>query len=50
MLGLLLGATVGGLFGMLVVVPLVAVAKIVFVFCWQRFVDYGDDLVGSDAN
>jgi predicted PurR-regulated permease PerM len=50
MLGLLLGATVGGLFGMLVVVPLVAVAKIVFVFCWQRFVDYGDDLVGSDAS
>jgi hypothetical protein len=28
----------------------VAVAKIVFVFCWQRFVDYGDDLVGSDAS
>jgi predicted PurR-regulated permease PerM len=50
MLGLLLGATVGGLFGMLVVVPLVGVAKIVFLFCWSRFVDYGADLVeGTQA-
>lgn len=48
MLALLLGATFGGLFGMLVVVPLVAVAKIVFLFCWSRFVDYGGDLVRSD--
>ena len=45
MLALLLGATVGGLFGMLVVVPLVGVAKIVFLFCWTRVVDYGDELV-----
>jgi predicted PurR-regulated permease PerM len=50
MLALLLGATVGGLFGMLVVVPLVAVAKIVFLFGWQRFVDYGDDLVDPDTS
>jgi predicted PurR-regulated permease PerM len=49
MLGLLLGATVGGLVGMRGVGTMVGVAKIVFVFCWQRFVDYGDDLVGSDA-
>jgi predicted PurR-regulated permease PerM len=49
MLALLLGATVGGLFGMLVVVPLVGVAKIVFLFCWARFVDYGADLVEGTA-
>jgi predicted PurR-regulated permease PerM len=45
MLALLLGATVGGLFGMLVVVPLIGVAKIVFLFSWTRLVDYGDELV-----
>jgi predicted PurR-regulated permease PerM len=50
MLALLLGAAGGGLFGMLVVVPLVAVAKIVFLFCWQRFVDYGDDLLVSEES
>jgi predicted PurR-regulated permease PerM len=50
MLALLLGATVGGLFGMLIVVPLVGVAKIIFLFCWARFVDYGADLVeGTQA-
>src|SRR6266508_1363025 len=47
MLALLVGASFAGLFGMLVIVPLVAVAKIVFLFLWSRYVDYGDDLVGG---
>jgi predicted PurR-regulated permease PerM len=45
MLALLVGASFAGLFGMLVIVPLVAVAKIVFLFLWSRYVDYGDELV-----
>jgi predicted PurR-regulated permease PerM len=49
MLALLVGASFAGLFGMLVIVPLVAVAKIVFLYLWSRYVDYGDDLVGGDA-
>jgi predicted PurR-regulated permease PerM len=44
MLALLVGASFAGLFGMLVVVPLVAVAKIVFLFIWSRYVDYGEEL------
>jgi predicted PurR-regulated permease PerM len=44
MLALLAGASFAGLFGMLVVVPLVAVAKIVFLFVWSKYVDYGDEL------
>ena len=44
MLALLVGASVAGLFGMLVIVPLVAVAKIVFLFIWSKYVDYGDEL------
>jgi predicted PurR-regulated permease PerM len=47
MLALLVGASFAGLFGMLVIVPLVAVAKIVFLFLWSRYVDYGDELVGG---
>jgi predicted PurR-regulated permease PerM len=50
MLALLLGATFGGLFGMLVVVPLVGVAKIVFMYLWAHFVDYGDDLIKSGSD
>jgi predicted PurR-regulated permease PerM len=50
MLALLLGATFGGLFGMLVVVPLVGVAKIVFLYCWAHFVDYGADLIQSESD
>ena len=45
MLALLVGASFAGLFGMLVIVPLVAVAKIVFLYMWSRYVDYGDELV-----
>jgi predicted PurR-regulated permease PerM len=45
MLALLVGASFAGLFGMLVIVPLVAVAKIVFLFLWSRYVSYGDELV-----
>jgi predicted PurR-regulated permease PerM len=45
MLALLVGASFAGLFGMLVIVPLVAVAKIVFLHLWARYVDYGDELV-----
>jgi predicted PurR-regulated permease PerM len=45
MLALLVGASFAGLFGMLVIVPLVAVAKIIFLFLWSRYVDYGDELV-----
>ena len=44
MLALLVGASFAGLFGMLVIVPLVAVAKIVFLFLWSKYVDYGDEL------
>jgi predicted PurR-regulated permease PerM len=44
MLALLVGASFAGLFGMLVVVPLVAVAKIVFLFIWSKYVDYGEEL------
>ena len=44
MLALLAGASFAGLFGMLVIVPLVAVAKIVFLFLWSKYVDYGDEL------
>jgi predicted PurR-regulated permease PerM len=47
MLALLVGASFAGLFGMLVIVPLVAVAKIVFLFLWSRYVDYGDELAGG---
>jgi predicted PurR-regulated permease PerM len=44
MLGLLVGASFAGLFGMLVIVPLIAVAKIVFLFIWSKYVDYGEEL------
>jgi predicted PurR-regulated permease PerM len=44
MLALLVGASFAGLFGMLIIVPLVAVAKIVFLFMWAKYVDYGDEL------
>jgi predicted PurR-regulated permease PerM len=44
MLALLAGASFAGLFGMLVIVPLVAVAKIVFLFIWSKYIDYGDEL------
>ncbi len=44
MLALLVGASFAGLFGMLVIVPLVAVAKIVFLYVWSKYVDYGDEL------
>jgi len=44
MLALLVGASFAGLFGMLVIVPLVAVVKIVFLFVWSKYVDYGDEL------
>ncbi|HJW61139.1 MAG TPA: AI-2E family transporter, partial [Actinomycetota bacterium] len=44
MLALLVGASFAGLFGMLVIVPLVAVAKIVFLFMWSKYIDYGDEL------
>jgi predicted PurR-regulated permease PerM len=44
MLALLVGASFAGLFGMLIIVPLVAVAKIVFLFMWSKYVDYGDEL------
>jgi predicted PurR-regulated permease PerM len=44
MLGLLVGASFAGLFGMLVIVPLIAVAKIVFLFMWSKYVDYGEEL------
>ena len=44
MLALLVGASFAGLFGMLVIVPLVAVAKIVFLFMWSKYVDSGEEL------
>jgi predicted PurR-regulated permease PerM len=44
MLALLVGASFAGLFGMLVIVPLVAVAKIVFLYVWSKYVDYGEEL------
>jgi predicted PurR-regulated permease PerM len=48
-LALLLGATFYGILGMLVAVPLVAAAKICFLFLWSRHVDYGEDLLGPAA-
>jgi predicted PurR-regulated permease PerM len=48
MLALLVGASFAGLVGMLVIVPLVAVAKIIFLFMWSRYVDYGDELTQGD--
>jgi predicted PurR-regulated permease PerM len=39
-----IGLPLAGLFAMLVIVPLVAVAKIVFLFLWSRYVDYGEEL------
>jgi predicted PurR-regulated permease PerM len=48
MLALLVGASFAGLFGMLVIVPLVAVVKIVFLFVWSKYVDYGDELTKGD--
>jgi predicted PurR-regulated permease PerM len=50
MLALLVGASFAGLFGMLLVVPLVAVAKIVFLFIWSRYVDYGEDLTARSPD
>jgi predicted PurR-regulated permease PerM len=50
MLALLVGASFAGLFGMLVIVPVVAVAKIVFLFMWSRYVDYGDELTQGDPD
>ena len=50
MLALLVGASFAGLFGMLVIVPLVAVAKLVFLHLWARHVDYGDELVQGAAD
>ena len=48
MLALLVGASFAGLFGMLVIVPLVAVVKIIFLFMWSKYVDYGDELTQGD--
>ena len=30
------------------IVPVVAVAKIVFLFIWSKYVDYGDELTQGD--
>jgi predicted PurR-regulated permease PerM len=49
MLALLVGASFAGLFGMLVVVPLVAMAKIIFLFIWSKYVAYGDELTRGNA-
>jgi predicted PurR-regulated permease PerM len=46
-LALLLGATFYGILGLLVAVPLVAAAKICFLYLWVRHVDYGADLVAA---
>ena len=50
MLALLVGASFAGLFGMLVVVPLVAMAKIIFMFIWSKYVDYGDELTQGNPD
>ena len=50
MLALLVGASFAGLFGMLVVVPLVAVAKIVFLYMWSKYVAYGDELTQGNPD
>ena len=50
MLALLVGASFAGLFGMLVVVPLVAVAKIVFLYMWSKYVAYGDELTQDNLD
>jgi predicted PurR-regulated permease PerM len=50
MLALLVGASFAGLFGMLVVVPLVAVAKIVFLYMWSKYVAYGGELTQDNLD
>ena len=50
MLALLVGASFAGLFGMLVVVPLVAMAKIIFMFIWSKYVVYGDELTQGNPD
>jgi predicted PurR-regulated permease PerM len=50
MLALLVGASFAGLFGMLVVVPLVAMAKIIFLFIWSKYVVYGDELTQTNSD
>jgi predicted PurR-regulated permease PerM len=50
MLALLVGASFAGLFGMLVVVPLVAMAKIIFLFIWSKYVAYGDELTQGNPD
>ena len=50
MLALLVGASFAGLFGMLVVVPLVAMVKIIFLFIWSKYVVYGDELTQSNPD
>jgi predicted PurR-regulated permease PerM len=50
MLALLVGASFAGLFGMLVVVPLVAMAKIIFLFIWSKYVVYGDELTQGNPD
>jgi hypothetical protein len=35
---------------MLVVVPLVAMAKIIFMFIWSKYVDYGDELTQGNPD
>jgi predicted PurR-regulated permease PerM len=50
MLALLVGASFAGLFGMLVVVPLVAMAKIIFLFIWSKYVAYGDELTRANPD
>jgi predicted PurR-regulated permease PerM len=50
MLALLVGASFAGLFGMLVIVPLAAVVKIVFLFIWSKYVDYGEELTQASPD
>jgi predicted PurR-regulated permease PerM len=50
MLALLVGASFAGLFGMLVIVPLAAVVKIVFLFIWSKYVDYGEELTQGNPD
>jgi len=50
MLALLVGASFAGLFGMLVVVPLVAMAKIIFLYIWSKYVTYGEELTQGNPD
>jgi hypothetical protein len=48
MLSLIVGATLAGLFGMLVAVPIVASVKVIFAHLWRTRVPWGEEVFVLD--